>query len=89
MATKAVNLRMEEADILNIKEIASIFKISVTDLIKKAVEEYTTELKKDPYYRLTASVKEASAEETDEIIAEIENLSDDDLTIVSPKRITV
>jgi hypothetical protein len=86
MAAKALNFKMDEAEIMDMKEIAGVFHMSVTDLVKNAVKEYVAELKKDPYYRLTANVQDASAEESEEILSEIEGLSDDDLAIVSAKR---
>ena len=39
-------------------------------------------IKMDPYYRLTANVMDASPEETEEILSEIESMSDDDLMLV-------
>lgn len=89
MATKAMNFKMEEADILDMKQVAAVFNMTVSDILKNGAKEYVAKLKKDPFYRLTANVEEASAEESEEILAEIESLSDDDLTIVSTKRITV
>lgn len=89
MATKAMNFKMEEADILDMKQVAAVFNMTVSDILKNGAKEYVAKLKKDPFYRLTANVEEASAEESEEILAEIDSLSDDDLTIVSTKRITV
>ena len=89
MAAKAINFKMEEADILDMKNVASVFNMTVTDVIKEAVREYVSKMKKDPFYRLTANVREASAEESAELLSEIENLSDDDLTIASSKQFTV
>lgn len=89
MATRALNFKMDDADIIDMKHVAGVFNMSVTDLVKNAVREYVSELKRDPFYRLTANVEEASADETEEILAEIEDLSDDDLSIVSTKRFTV
>jgi hypothetical protein len=89
MATKALNFKMDEADILDMKEVAGVFNMSITDLVKNAVKEYITELKKDPFYRLTANVQEASEEESEEILAAIEEMSDDDLTIASVKHFSV
>ena len=89
MAIKALNFKMEESDILDMKQVAGVFHMSVTDLIKNAVKQYITELKNDPFYRLTANVEAASEEETEEILAEIDSLSDDDLTIFSTKTFTV
>lgn len=89
MAIKALNFKMEESDILDMKQVAGVFHMSVTDLIKNAVKQYIAELKNDPFYRLTANVEAVSEEETEEILAEIESLSDDDLTISSTKTFTV
>lgn len=89
MAVKAMNFKMEEADILDMKQVAGVFNMSVTDLIKNAIKEYLAELKMDPFYRLTINVQEADVEESGEILAEIEGLTDDDLTIASAKRFTV
>jgi hypothetical protein len=85
MAAKAMNFKMEEADILDMKAVAGVYNMTVTDLIKNAVKEYIAELKKEPFYRLTTGIEDASAEETEEILGEIEGLTDDDLTIVSAK----
>ena len=85
MATKALNFKMDEADINDMKKVAGVFNISVTDLVKQAVKEYIEELKNDPFYRLTVNVEDASAEETEEILAEIDRLNDDDLSITSTR----
>ena len=86
MAVKVMNFKMEEADIRDMKAVAGVYNMSVTDLIKNAVRQYITELKKDPFYRLTTNIQEASAEESKEILGEIDGLTDDDLTIASVKR---
>ena len=89
MATRAVNFKMEEADIHDMKRVAGVFNMSVTDLIKNAIKEYLAELKSDPFYRLTASVQDASDEEAAEILTGVEGLTDDDLSIASTRRFTV
>ena len=89
MATRAMNFKMEENDILDMKQVASVFNMTVTDVIKEAVREYVGKKKKDPFYRLTANVQEASTEETAEILDTIESLSDDDLTISSSERVSL
>ncbi len=86
MAIKAMNFKMDEADICDMKAVARVYNMSVTDLIKNAVREYISELKKDPFYRLTTNIQEASAEESEEILCEINGLTDDDLSIASIKR---
>lgn len=86
MATKAMNFKMDESEIQEMREVAGIYNMTVTDLIKNAVKEYISDLKSDPFYRLTANVKDASAKESEEILTAIDKLSDDDLTISSVKR---
>ena len=86
MATKALNFKMDEADINDMKKVAGVFNISVTDLVKQAIKEYIEELKNDPFYRLTVNVEDASTEETEEILAEIDRMDDDDLSITSTRR---
>lgn len=49
MAVKAMNFKMDEADIRDMKAVAGVYNMSVTDLIKNAVKEYMDELKKDPF----------------------------------------
>ena len=89
MAVKAMNFKMEEAEILDMKRVASVFNMTVTDVIKEAVREYVDKMKQDPFYRLTAAVQDASDEETAEILAELDSLSDDELSISSSKRFDV
>jgi hypothetical protein len=86
MNVKAMNFKMEESDILDMKQMASVFNMTMTDIVKEAVREYIEKMRKDPYYRLTVNVQEASAEESEEILAEINGLSDDDMMIVSSKQ---
>ena len=89
MATKAMNFKMDEADIRDMKQVASVYRMSVTDLVRNAIRAYLSELKRAPFYRLTVNVQDASAEESGEILSEIEGLSDEDLTIASTKRFSV
>lgn len=89
MATKVMNFKMDETDILDMKQVASVFNMSVTDLIKNAIQAYIDELKKDPFYRLTTNVQDASDEESAEILDDIESMSDDDLIIASTRKFTV
>ena len=89
MATKALNFKLEESEILTMKEVASVFHMSVTDLVRNGVHEYIEELKKDPLYRLTAHVQEAEDEETADVLSAIDSLSDDDLIISSSKTFTL
>ena len=63
MAARAVNFRMDEAEFLDMKQLAGVFNMSVSDLIRNAVKEYLAGLKSDPFYRLTIHVQDASDEE--------------------------
>lgn len=86
MATKAMNFKLEENEIMDIRKVASVFNMSLTDVVREALKEYIFKMKNDPFYRLTAKVQEASAEESKEILDIVENLSDDDMQITSTKR---
>lgn len=89
MATKVLNFRMDEKEMVDLKKVAAVFNISVTDLVKNAISEHVTKLKKDPFYRLTANVENASEAETEEVLKELESMSDDDLAIASVKHVAV
>ena len=88
MATKALNFKLEESEILAMKEVASVFNMSMTDLVRNGVREYIEELKKDPFYRLTANIQDADEAESAEILSAMEGMSDDDLTISSSRMIS-
>lgn len=88
MAVKAMNFKLDEDRIFELKSVASIFNMTVTDIISEALSEYVQKLKKDPFYRLTVNVENASAEETEEILNEINVLSDDDLQISTVRKFT-
>ena len=89
MATKAINLKLEESRVMDMKQVASVFHMTMTDVINEALDAYLPKMKQDPFYKLTANVKDASKTETQEILSEIENLSDDDLEITTVKHFTV
>ena len=87
MATRAMNLKMDESRIADIKAVAGVFHMTITDVINEALDDYLPKMKNDPFYKLTANVQDASTEETEEILAEIDNLTDDDLTIASTRHL--
>ena len=82
MAVKAMNIKMDENKILDIKSVASVFHMTMTDIITEALDEYLKKMKQDPFYRLTVNVQDASEDESEEILGAIEDLSDEDLAIV-------
>ena len=85
MAKGVLNFKMNEADINAVKEAARVYNTTMTEIIAEAVHEYLEKIQMDPFYRLSVNAGEASAEESTEILGEIEGLSDDDLTISSVK----
>ena len=89
MAMRPVNLKMEEAEIDDVMKVATDFQMTKTNVFKEVVREFSTKTKNDPFYRLTANVQDASEEETAETLTEIENLSDDDLSVSSVRRVSV
>lgn len=85
MANKIVNFKMNEEKIMELKEVATIFNLSITEIILEALNEYIKKLKEDPYYRLCSNIEEASEEESKEILEEIDKLTPEDLEIVEVK----
>ena len=88
MTVKAMNFKLDEERIYELKSVASIFNMTITDVISEALREYIHKLKKDPFYRLTVNVENASTEETEEILDEINSLTDDDLQISTVRKFT-
>ena len=89
MATKAINLKLDESRILDLKNVASVFHMTMTDVVNEALDAYLPTMKNDPFYKLTANVAEASKEESEEILAEIDALTDDDLEIAATEHVVV
>jgi hypothetical protein len=87
MNTKAVNIKLDESLVDDVKNIASTFHTTITDVITSALNDYIPKLKNDPFYKLTSNIELASKEESDEILEAIDSLSDDDLQISSSKTI--
>lgn len=85
MGVKAMNFKMDEGEIRDMRQVAAVFNLTMTDIVREAVREYLEKMKKDPYYRLTVNVQEASEEESAEILDAIGELSDDDLMIETVK----
>ncbi len=54
--------------------------------MRNAVREYIDQKKQEPFYRLTANVEEASPEESAEILALIDSMTDDDWETVRVDR---
>ena len=89
MAVKAVNFKMDEVEIADIRHVADVYRMTLTDFIKEAIGEHLIRMKADPFYRLTANVEEADASESAEILNAINGLENDDLTIALTERFTV
>jgi len=89
MAVKAMNFKMDEMEIAEMKNIGAVYHMSLTQIVREALKEYIGKMKADPFYKLTANVMNADEEETAEILREIGNLSDEDLEIASVEQVHV
>ena len=89
MAVKAINFKIDEAELAEIRQVSSVFNMTQTEIVKNAIRQYIAKLKKDPFYRLTSKVKYADQTETKEVLSQIDQMSDDDLEIVSTERYTI
>ena len=87
--TKALNFKFDDSMISDIEKLTETYHITKTEFLKEAISEFIEKLKKDPYYKLTANVKAAIEEETEEIHEEIDKITDYDLSISSSKRFNV
>ena len=65
-------------EIADMKNTAAVFKMSAADFVRNAVREYTKQKKQEPFYRLTANIEEADPEESAEILALIDSMTEDD-----------
>ena len=81
MTVKTLRLRLNENELADVRQVASVFHMSVNKVFREAVREYINLKKHSPFYRL-ANVDEASPEESAEILATIESLSYKDREIV-------
>ena len=89
MAVKALNFKMDENKISDMRHVASVYHMTITEFINEAISDYLHKMKSDPFYRLTSCVEDADEEETAEILDAVNDLDDDDLAIASSKRFTV
>lgn len=89
MAVKAMNIKLDENKILDVKSVASVFHMTMTEVITEALDEYLSKMKQDPFYKLTFNVQDASDEECAEVIDELNSLTDDDLLIEKTKTFNV
>ena len=87
MATKTMNLRMDEEEMIGLKKTAEILHTTVTDIVKTAIREYLDGVRKDPYYMLTANIPEADPDESEEVLEAVGQLGEDDLQIVRTRKI--
>ena len=87
MNTKALNFKLTEEEIREMKKVASVFQMTMTDLIREALKEYIERMKQDPYYRLTANIQEASPAESEEILSAIEHMSAEEMRIVHTEKL--
>ena len=86
MIAKALSFRADENEVARIKKAASDFGMSVAGLIREAVRDYIAH--KEFFMRLE-NVEEASPEESAEILAMIENMTEDDEQIMRIDSFTV
>ncbi|MBR3147102.1 MAG: ribbon-helix-helix protein, CopG family [Eubacterium sp.] len=89
MALKAVNFKLDEAQIEEMKRVAEMLRMNYTDVVREAIAEYIERMRKDPYYRLTAAVEEADPEESSEILDAVNGMSDEDMKISRVEKVVL
>ena len=73
-------------EILALKKVAAVCRMSTADLVRNAVRAYIEQKKQEPYYRMTADIEEADPEESAEILALIDSMTEDDWETVRVDR---
>lgn len=89
MAVRSMRFNLDELDIRALEDVAAVYQMSFVDAVGEAIREYVEKKRADPLYRLTANVRDADPEESEEILDLIENMPDDDRAIVSSQRFSV
>ncbi|MBQ9595165.1 MAG: hypothetical protein IJR35_04830 [Synergistaceae bacterium] len=89
MAVKTLRLKLKENELADVRQVASVFHMSVNRVFREALKNYVDTKKQTPLYRLTANIEEASPEESAEILAMIENMTDDDWETVRVDHFTI
>ena len=82
MTVKALSFRTDESEIAQIKKAASMFQMSVAGLIREAIRDYIERRQKERFFESLKNVEEASPEESAEILAMIDSLTEDDRQVV-------
>ncbi|ALQ35373.1 hypothetical protein [Fusobacterium hwasookii] len=78
--TKAISIRFETSLIEEIKKILDVYSISLADFIRDSVKKEVDLRKNDFFYKLS-QCDYCSEEESQEIIEELNQMSEDDLKI--------
>jgi len=84
-----MGIKVDQARLADVERVAAVLGMSVTDAVMEALDEYLTKMKCDLFFRLCADIEDAPGEETQEILAEICALTEDDLEIVSVSHFVV
>ena len=86
MAT--ISLKINDDSLMEMKKISNIYKISVSEFVRKAVEKEIEREQNNFFYRLN-NVEFCDKEEEEEIGKILKNLTDDDLEIVERRKIKI
>ena len=79
---KQYNFRLDENLVEEATNLAELYDKTLSDLVREGLEKVINDKKNDVYYRLTNNIKKASKQETEEIMKELNKMSDDELKIV-------
>ena len=85
---KTLNFKIEEELLTEFKQIAKQYHENASEILRGFVRNYVEEKQNDIYYRLT-NHSEASAKESQEILDELNKLSDEDLKMKTMEVIEV
>ena len=87
MAVPALDLNFNSDEIEVIQKVAALSQMTVEDFLRNAIKEYTNQKQKEIMNTRRINVEKASPEETAEILALIDSMTEEDHEIMSVHKI--
>ncbi len=87
MSVPALDLNFNSDEIAVIQKVAALSQMSVADFLRNAIKEYTEQKQKEIMNTRRINVEKASPEESAELLALIDRMSEEDHEIMSVHKI--
>jgi len=87
LSVPALDLNFNSDEIAVIQKVAALSQMSVADFLRNAIKEYTEQKQKEIMNTRRINVEKASPEESAELLALIDRMSEEDHEIMSVHKI--